>query len=173
METVTIPLTKGMSTVIDASDAHLVAGSKWRASQAGRKWYAATTRGGRTVYLHRLLMGSPEGVLIDHRDNDGLNNRRANLRLANKSLNGANSALSARNKSGYKGVSLVGGNRWCAKITLFGRSRSLGNYASVDEAFAAYSAAARAAHGEFANPVSVAGLEDSRTICLFVPNRGF
>lgn len=159
METITIPLTKGMSAVIDASDASLVAGSKWRASQAGRKWYAATTRGGRTVYLHRLLMGEPKGVLlVDHRDNDGMNNRRSNLRLANKSLNGANSSLSVRNKSGYKGVSLVRTSRWCAKITHLGRVRSLGYYDSPEEAFAAYSAAARDAHGEFANPVSV-GLE--------------
>lgn len=170
MGIVTIPLTKGLSAIIDAEDAPLVSGSKWRASQAGRKWYAAATRGGRTVYLHRLLMKAPKGVLVDHRDNDGLNNQRSNLRLANKSLNGANSALSVRNKSGFKGVHRIRGNKWRASITHQGKIRNLGHYDTAEKAFEAYKIAAREAHGEFANPVS--GREDGKSLCLYVPNRG-
>ncbi|PWJ88410.1 AP2 domain-containing protein [Mesorhizobium loti] len=166
-----IPLTKGMFAIIDAVDLPLIVGSKWRASQCGSKWYAVSTRNGRSVYLHRLIFVAKPGILVDHRDNDGLNNRRSNLRRANKSLNGANSGLSRRNKSGIKGVVWdASRGKWKADITVFGKTHSLGRYVEKEDAAKAYAEAARAAHGAFANPVG--GLDDSRTICLFVPGRG-
>lgn len=169
-----IPLTKGMFAIIDAIDLPLIGGSKWRATLCGTKWYAVSTRNGRSAYLHRLIFGAKPGVIVDHKDNDGLNNRRSNLRRANKSLNGANSALSIRNKSGVKGVVWdASRQRWLASITLHGKSNYLGRFHSKEDAAAAYAVAARDAHGAFANPArSVMGRDDSRTICLFVPGRG-
>lgn len=180
MSTVQIPLTKGFVATVDEADLPLIAPYKWRASQAGSKWYAVATvpnsgKRSRSFYMHRMLMGNPSGKLIDHHDGDGLNNRRGNLRVTDKRGNGANSRLQARNKSGAKGVHWdARGSKWLARITVNGKSRYLGRFADRAAAAAAYAKAAYEAHGEFANPVvAQAGPAAGKTICLFVPPRGF
>lgn len=83
----------------------------WQLRLPGRETsYAATTAmvDGRavTLLMHRILMDAPESKLVDHADGDGLNNRRANLRLATNSQNRANE-VNPRAKtatSPYKGV---------------------------------------------------------------------
>ena len=69
----------GVSAIIDASDAPLIAGRRWSlfVPQRSRTRYARCG----SVYLHALIMGDPpsDDVEIGHRDGDGLNNRRSNL----------------------------------------------------------------------------------------------
>jgi hypothetical protein len=90
---------------------------------------------------------------VDHKDRDGLNNRLINLRPATRSQNAANSNLSARNTSGYKGVYWSKKmNCWWAAITVNGRQKSLGCFDNPESAFEAYKIAATKAFGEFANP---------------------
>lgn len=181
MGTIEIPLTKSFVAIIDEGDLSLVKPYKWRASQAGSRWYAVASVPGsgkrsRNISMHRLLMGSPAGKLVDHRDNDGLNNTRENMRVTDKRGNGANSRLQARNKSGAKGVYWDDqGGKWYAKITVNGKSRHLGRFTDRDEAAKAYANAAYDAHGEFANPAiaHTAGVDANHTICLFVPPKGF
>lgn len=92
---------------------------------------------------------------LDHKDRDGLNNRILNLRPATRQQNAANSNLSKRNTSGYKGVYWSKKmNCWWAAITIQGRQKSLGCYKTPEEAFEAYKIAATEAFGEFANPAS-------------------
>lgn len=106
-------------------------------------------------YAHHLawlyMTGEwPVGV-IDHRDGDALNNRWANLRLADKSLNAANMRTPKSNTSGRKGVTwLRREKKWLAQIKVNGRRRALGYFDDKDEAAAAYENAARASFGEFA-----------------------
>ena len=70
----------GVSTIIEAGDAELIAGRRWSlfVPQRSRTRYARCG----SIYLHALIMGKPpeEGLEIDHRDGDGLNNCRSNLR---------------------------------------------------------------------------------------------
>ena len=54
--------------------------------------------------VHRVIAGTPVGMETDHRDRDGLNNRRSNLRNATIAQNRSNAAISADNTSGVKGV---------------------------------------------------------------------
>ncbi|MCO1498261.1 HNH endonuclease, partial [Limosilactobacillus reuteri] len=56
-------------------------------------------------FLHQQIAGAPPGAITDHRDGDGLNNRRANLRPATAVQNGYNCAKYKNNTSGVKGVS--------------------------------------------------------------------
>jgi hypothetical protein len=93
-------------------------------------------------------------VEVDHRDGNGLNNRRrSNLRVCSHSQNGANQKKHKNNTSGFKGVVLYKDNRsrpWCARIKVEGRHIYLGYFATPDEAAKAYDAAAIRLHGEFA-----------------------
>lgn len=79
--------------------------------------------------LHRFLFDSPKGVMIDHKNHMGLDNRRSvNLRPANNSLNMQNlSKLPRHNTSGYRGVSFHKGTcKWFAYVHCSGKRIGLG-----------------------------------------------
>ena len=58
------------------------------------------------ILIHRLIMGFPEGMKVDHEDGNPLNNQRYNLRICSNMENSRNSSKSKSNTSGYKGVFL-------------------------------------------------------------------
>jgi hypothetical protein len=95
MTAVKIPLTRGKCATVDHEDAERLLPYKWYhfAGSVGRE-YAATSIGGRrnrvTIYMHRFILDAPKGMQVDHRDGDGLNNTRANLRLCTGAQNVAN-----------------------------------------------------------------------------------
>lgn len=154
-ETIEIPLTKGKVAIVDVCDAHL-AKVQWYASEVSSKtstrWYAVRKVGPRgqqkMVFMHREILGLENGVRVDHRDHDGLNNRRSNLRAASTSQNNMNS-LRPRNRAGYRGVFESQG-RWRAAIRIEKKRVYLGSFGSAAQAAMAYDAAALGAHGEFA-----------------------
>lgn len=133
-----IVLKHGEVAVVDYADYELVSGYSWRTNSEG---YAVSHRmvNGRveTVFMHRIINGTPDGSITDHIDQDRLNNRRSNLRTATKSLNSFNSKLHATNKSGYRGVSRVG-RRWRSVITVNGKQEHLGYFDDPNSAGAAY-----------------------------------
>lgn len=147
-----VPLTKGAVAVIDAEDAPDVGRFNWHLAERGSGLlYAARSvqkDGQRSlVYLHMQIC--PTEKQVDHRDGDGLNNRRLNLRPATGAQNVANMKMHARNRSGAKGV-WRHGRKWRATIQRNGKNWHLGGFDTVEEASAAYQAAARELHGEFA-----------------------
>jgi hypothetical protein len=87
--------------------------------------------------------------LLDHKDENRSNNSISNLRLADKSLNGANRGKQKNNTSGFKGVKKHR-QKWVAQITVKGENRYLGIFQSPQEAAYAYEKAAREFYGEFA-----------------------
>jgi hypothetical protein len=100
--------------------------------------------------MHRLLIDCPDGMHVDHIDGNGLNNRRANLRIATSGQNQCNRGKSPRNTSGFKGVNWRKKEmRWNAQISVGGKNRSLGFFDKPEEAHAAYAAACAKYHGEF------------------------
>lgn len=141
-----IELTKGKQAIIDDCDAHLVSGRKWQAHQRrdGMGWYAVSGGG---IRMHRLLLGvTDKAVIVDHVDGDGLNNRRLNIRSGTQSLNCVNRKTTpgkylrgARPKKG----------RWQSYIKLNGVQRSLGYFATEQEAHRAYMTEARRIHGDW------------------------
>lgn len=150
MTTLTLPT--GHVVLFDEDDVALIAQYRWCVSSAKSTFYAQSAGSGRpTVLMHRLILGAPAGRLVDHRNRNGLDNRRMNLRLSTRSQNAGNAAASARNSSGYKGVSWRrAAGRWQAYITVDRRRRHLGFYDDPWEAAQAYNAAAIEAWGEFA-----------------------
>ncbi len=147
-----ISLTRGLVAIVDDEDFAALAEHKWCAHNSGFKFYAARrVVNGPYVLMHRFILDAPAGIHVDHISGNGLDNRRGNLRLATNAQNVRNSALSKSNTSGYKGVHWHrGGRRWLAQITADGRNKYLGLFDSPVEAHAAYCAAAKELHGEFA-----------------------
>ncbi len=140
--------------LVDAGDLERVADYQWRLLRGhnGRLYAYATG----LVYMHRLVLGTPPGYETDHINGDGLDNRRANLRVASCSQNSANAGKPRRpggepTSSTYKGVSWDRSrSRWQAKIEIDGRCHNLGRYDDEAEAARAYDVAAHVAWGEFA-----------------------
>lgn len=155
-----VPLTRGYTTIIDASDVPLVAGCNWyawvakRLDGSVRAVYAVRAvpmgRSQRLIHMHRVIMGDPEFLDVDHRDGDGLNNRRRNLRAATKAQNSQNRGIKATSGNAFKGISLdrqIG--KWRARIWVNGKNRGLGFFRCPTAAALAYAKASRELHGEF------------------------
>lgn len=150
-----VHLTRGFVSTIDAADIPLIEGHNWTANVLMGKLYAGRTERGETrklVLMHRLIMGAAKGVHIDHRDGDGLNNCRSNLREATVEQNMRNIGLTTSNRSGLKGVHQIrSSGRWRSIIRIGGGKRiSLGVFTTKEEAYNAYAEAAAKYHGDFA-----------------------
>lgn len=153
-----IPLTRGYVALVDDEDYERVNAHRWYANPKIHLDGSTTIYGlmfervnGKRIgrLLHRFILNPPKHVHVDHRDGNGLNCTRANLRHADKSLNGANQRIKSNNTSGFKGVS-VSGQAWRVYIGFRGRQQYLGTYESIEFAAAVYDAAARHLFGPFA-----------------------
>lgn len=142
-----IPLTKGYVALVDAADFDWLRGFSWQVHERPHTQYATGRVGGRMERMHRVILGAGSGVIVDHIDGNGLNNTRANLRFCTAAENARN--MGCKNPAGLKGVR-PRQDKWRAAIWLDGRQRSLGTFASVEEAARAYDAAAVSAYGDFA-----------------------
>lgn len=146
-----VPVGASHFATIDDADLPLVAPYRWCAKPRRNTVYAQATVDGRQVFMHRFLLGlKPGDPMVDHRDRDGLNNRRSNLRLASHGLNAAN-MRPIRGSSRYKGVCWDPVNqKWVAQICVDGKRRNLGRFTDERDAAMAYAQAAAAAWGDFA-----------------------
>lgn len=150
----TIDLTQEKIAFVDDEDHEFISRFAWHAIAMGNLWYAYRSiklLNGRWTErsMHKHILETPKGMLIDHKDGNGLNNQKHNLRLANHQQNMANRKKHKNNTSGYKGVTMEGG-RWRARIVINNKSISLGYYDDPAEAAIVYDMAATKMFGEFA-----------------------
>ena len=111
-----IPLTQGLVAMVDQEDYGFLSEHHWLVISAGchhkLRYAAMTTKMGghrRFHLMHNLIMKLPEHCVVDHRDRDGLNNRRYNLRMATRSQNNSNAVKrGGRTSSRFKGVWYAG-----------------------------------------------------------------
>jgi len=127
--------------LIDASDWPAVRRYPWCIAGNGYP-YTKTGKGRascRPLTLHEFLMRkAPDGLQWDHVNGDKLDNRRANLRAVTPAKNAQNRKRpDCRNTSGHRGVTRRRRGGWRAQITVAGRGRALGDYATLAEAVAA------------------------------------
>ena len=137
---------------------------RWRLITPGtnKGKYTMLRLGTNRHQLHRLIAevflnaGKPltSKQDVDHREQvDGSHwqDRLSNLRICNRSENARNRQLSSRNTSGYKGAYWdKRAGEWLAQITVSGKVRYLGYFASPEDAARAYDRAAVTCFGEFA-----------------------
>ncbi len=100
-----IPLTQGKFAIVDAEDYDWLIRYKWHACKCKNTYYASRVRGGKTIKMHREIMRAPKGLVCDHINHNGLDNRKRNLRLCTNAQNCYNQRASATGTSKYKGVS--------------------------------------------------------------------
>lgn len=144
----------GQTALVDDEDFERVSTEKWHVNHGYVVRRVRHSDGTKTaLYMHREVMGEFEGFDIDHADGNKLNNTRANLRLATRTDNNANSKPRAGCSSVYKGVAwLKGCKRWMAYIRKSGKRTYLGYFTDEIEAAKAYNRAAIEMFGEFARP---------------------
>jgi hypothetical protein len=106
----------------------------------------------KVIYLHREIMGFPEGKVIDHINRNKLDNRKRNLRIATNKQNLHNSEKSkAKSTSKYKGVCWIKkAKAWQATITIDGKQHKIGYFHDENVAAVAYNHYAKMYRKEFA-----------------------
>ncbi len=147
-----IPLAhnKGIA-LIDDTDYTMVSRFKWWIEPHKQTSYAVAKKpnGDGTLRMHRLIMSPCEDRLIDHRNRNGLDNRRENLRLCTYPENLRNSP-SRGGTSQYKGVSWhKQTGKWCVQLTINGKVRHMGLFIDETNAAIAYNEYAEQYYGEF------------------------
>lgn len=144
-----IPLTQGLYAQIDDIDYELVNGKKWCAVKNRNVWYAVNGKGAKKMFMHRLILGAMKGQKVDHKDGNGLNNLRNNIRTATASQNGANRQVLSKKSSQYLGVYKVKEKyqAGCRKDKILYRSQL---FEKEKDAANAYNDLALELHGSFA-----------------------
>lgn len=154
-----IPLTQGKVALIDDKDFKLISKYKWHyADYLNGRGYAKTANPNRKPFMlrmHRLILSAKPGDIVDHINQNTLDNRRKNLRIVTQSQNMVNMKPRRTNKSGYKGVCKVSHpayhhRPWLATTWKNNKQVHIGYFATAKEAAIAYNKKVLQLHGEFA-----------------------
>lgn len=144
----------GLISLVDNDDYNLISKYSWHLSSFGYARARATVDigiGRKHILMHRVIMGNPIGMDIDHISGNKLDNRRENLRVCTRMENLRNSKIKKTNTSGFKGVSWdKKRNMWRARITVGGEEIHIGSYAKKEVAKMEYDKMAVKFFGEFA-----------------------
>ncbi len=121
-----IELNNGFIALVDSDDVHLLGDTRWTAARWGRgdTWYAVSGVGGKHRSMHALIMQPPQGMEVGHKNGNGLDNRRSNLRVCTHQQNLSNQRKHGINTlSKYKGVTRDKAG-WKAQIECQGKRLS-------------------------------------------------
>ena len=147
-DTLKITTAKGEIILADCGDIDLLKRHSWCISKTG---YAVANISGRTIKMHRLLLGDKcRDRLVDHKNGDPRDNRRSNLRVCDASENARNVKASKNNPTGVSGVSIDSNGKYRSRITVAGKEVRLGTFDTLAEASDARRAAEAEYYGEFA-----------------------
>lgn len=145
-----IQLTQGKFTIVDDEDYIELNKYNWCVSKGRNTLYAVRRCSNKVIRIHRILLDCPENNMVDHINGNGLDNRKENLRICNKSQNNGNSKLRVDNTSGFKGVFYhKSTKKWTSQIKINGKRKYLGLFTDKLEAKEAYEKEAKKHLSEF------------------------
>lgn len=163
-----IKLTQGKFAKVDDEDYNYLIQWKWYAQKNDNNFYVQRSDKGKSFFMHRVVMKCIEkdGKIIDHKNRDGLDNQKHNLRFS--SIRGNCSNRTSFGTSKYLGVCLVKRKNkwfnkkenkyktaftssWTAQISFNNKHAYIGSFKTEEEAGRAYDKKALELHGEFAN----------------------
>jgi hypothetical protein len=139
-----VPLTRGKFALVDDQDVELVRRYSWHWFEARNHAYTSTTDiNGKQhgIGMHRIILDASPGQEIDHKNGDGLDNRRANIRFCTRAENLRNRRGWGKQK--FKGVFRRKDGLYQARIFSV-------PYATAQEAAQAYDRETNLLFGEFA-----------------------
>jgi len=148
-----IALTQGKVALVDDEDFVWLNKFKWHVSRKRNLYYAQRKIGGKHIKMHQFILPPVSGYETDHKDGNGLNNQKKNLRYATNSQNQANVKKRQNQPNGFKGITedkRARVKRWVAFINKNGEKHYLGYHETPVEAAQAYDRAAVELFGEFA-----------------------
>lgn len=144
-----IELTQGVYALVDDEDYEYLNNWKWYCSggYATRHSYIPY----KTLLMHRVVMGNPDGKEVDHINHDKTDNRKSNLRICTREENARNHPIHKNNTSGFKGVTWnKKANKWQAQIRHCGKNVHIGVFEDKESASDAYKEMAKKLFGDFA-----------------------
>ena len=144
-----------LSVKVDAEDYERLNQYRWTLFKSEKWQYAIRTeyKNGtqKTIFMHREIMGvTDRKVYVDHRDHDGLNNQKNNLRVSDKRFNQYNVGKKCTSKQKYKNIRHLGGDRYQVRMRTPEGVRVQKNVRGEEEAVKLYNELALKHHGEFA-----------------------
>lgn len=127
----TIPLTKGMSAIVDDEDYEYLSMNSWCYAKGYAVRGTRSRKEGwcRQVHMHRVINNTPEGMFTDHINRNKLDNRKENLRTVDRRENALNNGKTTRGV--YK---VKNRNGWMAQLSIYGKPKYLGYYQTKQEA---------------------------------------
>ncbi|MEE9316533.1 MAG: HNH endonuclease [bacterium] len=149
----TISLTRGKVTIVDDCDYGKLAQYKWHTLKVRNLYYAVKSfyKPRIDILMHRMILNARKGQQIDHKNGDGLDNQRSNLRYCTNAENHYNQRPRLGGASKYKGVCWNKQCRkWVAQIQVNGETKFLGYFKDEIEAAKVYDSKAKELFGEFA-----------------------
>lgn len=137
--TAKVSLSQGYHAIIDVRDIPIIREYRWHVKPSRFTHYAACTLPNErsSTAMHRMLMGlgNWDGrISVDHINGDGLDNRRCNLRLANRTIQKLNQRVGRNNTSGELGVHLRPTGLWQARFGVGKKRYSLGHFKDYNQA---------------------------------------
>lgn len=151
-----IPLTQGKVALVDDEDYGLINKYKWFTRKTEYTCYAVRnsrvheTNKRRHILMHRMIMKVNQAEMIDHKNHNGLDNTRSNLRITNRSGNSRNALKQKIKSSVFKGVVWCRrSNKWITQIRINGGNKFLGYFSNEELAAKTYDKAAKKYFGEY------------------------
>lgn len=136
--------------LVDDEDYTFLLGYKWWLSKNRYTYYAVCRVGKSKMKMHRLILNCHDKDVVDHKDGNGLNNQRINLRICTKQENNFNTKKKRKNPSSkYKGLHFSGG-KYNVELRKDYKKIYIGRFDNEIAAALAYNEAATKHFGEFA-----------------------
>lgn len=154
-------LIQGYKVIIDLEDVETICNYNWVIKKRGNTHYALSRKYSKNpkkelppILMHRLLLNTPKGKVTDHKNRNGLDNRKTNLRVSSYAENVANADFKT-SKTGFKGVCYLKRDK---KYLAYSSTRSdgkrvqhrLGRFQTAIEAAKVYDKFVLKKFGEFA-----------------------